>query len=319
LSKKEFVFESPIDRKGHTIAHNIVLRDPELTEGEKLVYFLLRSYAYRADNCYPGQERLARNLGMSKRSIRRRIEGLIERGLIAVKKRFNEKGQQTSNIYYIRDLSLVYRDAEEITCREADGAEEKKFKENDNGEIIRGRGTEQYPAGVSEVSGAGVPQLTPPGVSPVSPEEVKGFKNKDLEELYRESLDCLNKKAGKNFQITTPGTRELLKGLYNQGFRMQEIRQVINKKSREWLGTEYEKYLRPRTLFSPGNFENYLNEPWPGRAGRKRRGSGGVGVGVGGGGAGGSGKAGGSGGKREAAVAANDYESVEFLEKNGWN
>jgi len=303
LTKKEIVFENPIDRKGHTIAHNIVLRDSELPEGEKLLYFLLRSYAYGgADNCYPGQERLARNLGISKRTIKRRIRGLEDRGLIVVKKRFNERGQQTSNTYYIRDFRKVYRDAEKVIC-EGDGA------------------------GVPPASGAGVSQLSPPGESAVSPEEVKGFKNKDLEELYRESLDCLNKKAGKNFQSTTPGTRELLKDLYNRGFRLQEIKEVISKKSIEWLGTEYEKYLRPRTLFSPANFENYLNEPWPGRAERAGRRSGRSRGNRGSGGSGGSGagKSGGTCGSREGSrspaveEALRQLEDVDFLEKNGWN
>ena len=34
---------------------------------------------------------------------------------------------------------------------------------------------------------------------------------------------------------------------------------MIDSKSREWLGTDFEKYLRPATLFGT-KFENYLNE-----------------------------------------------------------
>ena len=35
---------------------------------------------------------------------------------------------------------------------------------------------------------------------------------------------------------------------------------MIDKKSAEWLGTEFEKYLRPDTLFTPKHFEAYLNQ-----------------------------------------------------------
>ena len=34
---------------------------------------------------------------------------------------------------------------------------------------------------------------------------------------------------------------------------------MINIKSKQWLNTEMEKYLRPETLFS-NKFEGYLNE-----------------------------------------------------------
>ena len=34
---------------------------------------------------------------------------------------------------------------------------------------------------------------------------------------------------------------------------------MIEKKAKEWMGTEMEKYLRPETLFGP-KFEGYLNQ-----------------------------------------------------------
>ena len=35
---------------------------------------------------------------------------------------------------------------------------------------------------------------------------------------------------------------------------------VIDNKVSQWKGTDSEMYLRPKTLFSPSNFEGYLNE-----------------------------------------------------------
>lgn len=41
---------------------------------------------------------------------------------------------------------------------------------------------------------------------------------------------------------------------------IDEIKKVIDYKCDEWLGTEYEKYLRPSTIFKPSNFWNYVDE-----------------------------------------------------------
>ena len=35
---------------------------------------------------------------------------------------------------------------------------------------------------------------------------------------------------------------------------------VIDKKYKQWKNTEWEKYMRPSTLFNKNHFENYLNE-----------------------------------------------------------
>ena len=45
----------------------------------------------------------------------------------------------------------------------------------------------------------------------------------------------------------------------NEKFTVDDFKTVIDKKSREWLGTDMEKYLRPETLFGT-KFESYLNQ-----------------------------------------------------------
>ena len=40
---------------------------------------------------------------------------------------------------------------------------------------------------------------------------------------------------------------------------VEDFKKVIDSKSKEWLNTDFEKYLRPATLFGT-KFENYLNE-----------------------------------------------------------
>ena len=40
---------------------------------------------------------------------------------------------------------------------------------------------------------------------------------------------------------------------------MDDFIAVIDKKTAEWMGTKWEKFLRPETLFGP-KFESYLNQ-----------------------------------------------------------
>ncbi|NQS64754.1 prephenate dehydrogenase, partial [Streptococcus suis] len=42
---------------------------------------------------------------------------------------------------------------------------------------------------------------------------------------------------------------------------LEDFKKVIDTKVAQWKNnTEMAKYLRPKTLFSPSNFDSYLNE-----------------------------------------------------------
>ena len=76
---------------------------------------------------------------------------------------------------------------------------------------------------------------------------------------YEEIVDCLNRLAGTNYRATSKKTRELINGRWEEGYRLQDFETVIKKKCDAWIGTKYEEYLAPTTLFRPINFERYLN------------------------------------------------------------
>lgn len=86
-------------------------------------------------------------------------------------------------------------------------------------------------------------------------------------EYIVEILDYLNEKAGTNYRASTKSTVSLINGRLGEGRTVEDFKKVIDIKVEDWLGNEkYEKYLRPNTLFTPTNFENYLNQ-----ANRKRK------------------------------------------------
>ena len=84
-------------------------------------------------------------------------------------------------------------------------------------------------------------------------------KKKDNNNIYSLVIDYLNIKANTSYRTTTKNTQTLIKSRMNEGFTVEDFKKVIDSKSNEWLNTDFEKYLRPATLFG-GKFENYLNE-----------------------------------------------------------
>ncbi len=77
---------------------------------------------------------------------------------------------------------------------------------------------------------------------------------------YKEIVDYLNLKTSKSYKHSTSKTKSLIKARWNEGFRFDDFKKVIDNKCFEWIGnSDMAKYLRPETLFGP-KFEGYLNE-----------------------------------------------------------
>ena len=83
-------------------------------------------------------------------------------------------------------------------------------------------------------------------------------KEKD-NNIYSLVIDYLNKKANTNYRPTTKNTQSFINARVKEGYTVEDFKKVIDSKSKEWLNTDFEKYLRPATLFGT-KFENYLNE-----------------------------------------------------------
>lgn len=77
---------------------------------------------------------------------------------------------------------------------------------------------------------------------------------------YKEIIEYLNNKANKSYKSTTSKTKDLIKARWNEGFRLDDFKKVIDNKVLDWESKpEMSKYLRPETLFGT-KFEGYLNE-----------------------------------------------------------
>ena len=85
-------------------------------------------------------------------------------------------------------------------------------------------------------------------------------KNKEKENnIYSEIIKYLNEKANTNYRVSTKNTQSFINARLKEGFTVEDFKKVIDVKAKSWIGTDFEKYLRPATLFGT-KFENYLNE-----------------------------------------------------------
>ncbi|GFE45960.1 conserved phage C-terminal domain-containing protein [Streptococcus canis] len=88
--------------------------------------------------------------------------------------------------------------------------------------------------------------------SPVSDETEDGVP-------YKEIIYYLNEKASRKYKPNGQKTKSCIKARWNDGFRLDDFKHVIDTMVKDWSGTKYEKYLRPETLFG-SKFEGYLNQ-----------------------------------------------------------
>lgn len=83
--------------------------------------------------------------------------------------------------------------------------------------------------------------------------------NSEENDITADVINYLNKQTGKKFRASTRSTRGHINARIKEGYTFDDFCRVIDYKVQEWMGTEYEQFLRPNTLFSPSHFESYLN------------------------------------------------------------
>lgn len=135
----------------------------------------------------------------------------------------------------------------------------EKKKARDRERIARKRAEQRALIPVS-------PDKSPDSSSDKSPDVaiLEEDKEKDKEEdkdkeVYISIVEYLNQRAGTNYRASSKKTKSCIHARLEEGFTVDDFMMVIDKKADEWIGTEYEQYLRPETLFGT-KFESYLNQ-----------------------------------------------------------
>jgi len=98
--------------KGFTQVPNYVLVSDRLSPGAKLTYAMLLKYAWQNDRCFPGQERLAKDMGVTDRSVRTYLHELETHRFVGIKQR----GLGKPNLYEL-NLSASAADRKKFPIR----------------------------------------------------------------------------------------------------------------------------------------------------------------------------------------------------------
>jgi hypothetical protein len=99
LEKNTIVVLNEALKQGFTQLPRFVLKDKKLSFGARLTYAVLLSYAWQEDSCFPGQDKMAGDLGVSRQAINGYLNELKENEYIS----WERRGLGKTNIYYILD------------------------------------------------------------------------------------------------------------------------------------------------------------------------------------------------------------------------
>ena len=91
----EIIGADPVTRHGFTQVPNFILTKKDLSVGAKLAYAMLLKYAWNNDACFPGQVKLAEDMGAGERSVRDYLKELEASRLLEI----TQRGLGKTNLY----------------------------------------------------------------------------------------------------------------------------------------------------------------------------------------------------------------------------
>lgn len=93
----------PAFKHGFGVVPFVILRNPKIAPELKTLYLLILSYAWYEGLSWPGQKRLAMELGLSESTVRRQLNQLKNLGLLSWKQR----GLNQTNLYTINQIPKI--------------------------------------------------------------------------------------------------------------------------------------------------------------------------------------------------------------------
>ena len=198
----------------------------------------------------------------SERTLVRKIDSLIEKGMLKKELVTSKKGIKGRFLYisfgekYFELTEYSNNTKEEIKAKETE--ERKNETENTKCQIDTDQMTKCHEPNDKLTSY----QMTKCHNKDSSIDNTS-INNNILNNIYSSVIDYLNEKTertGKEkYSSTSTKTQTLIKARLREKYELEDFKIVIDKKCKEWLGTDMEKYLRPETLFG-NKFESYLKQ-----------------------------------------------------------
>ena len=216
---------SEINRSYYAVIPANVRYDKGLSANAKLLYGEITALCNEKGYCWASNAYFAELYKVKKETISRWVSALTQKGYIATKLIYkNGKTVEERRIYIDGKINTPCVNNQYPIDEKVNTPIDEKVKEN----ITSFNNTYNNMSGKAE----------PP---------------------FLAIVNHLNEKASKNYKHTSKKTQILIKARLNEGFKEKDFYAVIDKKTKEWLGTQFENYLRPETLFGT-KFESYLNQ-----------------------------------------------------------
>lgn len=221
---------SCVNKNNYILIQSFMVNDLKLKGNELLIYAIIYGFSQLEGQVFSGSlQYLADWTNSTKQGVSKNLKSLVNKGLIGKKDKFINGVKFVE--YYTTKFNGVCNKVQWGMQQSLMGGMQQSLINNIN--INKLEDNIEYNL----------------------EEKEKIKKEKDISEI----INFLNQTIGTNYKTTTKKTIDLINARFKDGFKLEDFKKVISKKAKDWLGTEYEKYLRPETLFG-SKFENYLNQ-----------------------------------------------------------
>ena len=213
-----------VKNENYITIQGFMVNELELKGNELIIYAIIYGFSQDENQTFTGSlQYLADWTNLSKQSVINCLKSLLEKGIIIKKDKYINNVKFVE--YYSKNLNRVVKNFEQGSQKTLIGGSQKTLTNNID---------------INNIN--------------------NNIKNKiEYINIVDEVVNYLNERVGSNYKSNTPKTRDKIKARINEGFTLEDFKKVIDIKFIEWKNTEFEKYLRPETLFGT-KFESYLNQ-----------------------------------------------------------
>lgn len=189
----------------------------------------------------------------SKTTLKRHFGHLVKLGLL-IKGNYNKAGFDRTTWYAI-DYDQVEKLASEFEGKQGGHSMSQNLAHDEpetdpsvSQNLADGR-ARNWPTNTIDYTETTPETTTENNMSGTKPDESIPFK---------EIIEYLNEKTDNSYKPSAEGHKKFIRARWHEGNSLDDFKTVIDYKTNEWMGTKWEIYLRPKTLFATGNFDNYL-------------------------------------------------------------
>lgn len=213
---------------------------------------------------WPSIATIARQIGAGESTVRTAIGQLEKDGWLTRQQR-RKGNRNASNVYQLnvtklRDSAFSHLSESDASKSDASKSDPSKFdalKNSNNGGFHPSES-----GGDPSVKSTTDPSDKKPSCQVAQqPDDDSGGKKPDPEVLLTDNsksvLKHLNQVSGSRFQNCS-ASLDNIRARLREGFTPDELMLVIDYKHEHWKGLKDYQYMRPKTLFIPGNFPGYL-------------------------------------------------------------